>query len=137
MALVDTNILVYAHDHDAGEKHHRAIDLVTQLGRSAELVVSTQVVNELANVLLRKQKLDRLVVATAVNRLARQATVLPLTAELSALALGAGMDAGLSFWDALVWAAARANGIGVVYTEDFGLGRVVQGVEFIDPFRIR
>jgi predicted nucleic acid-binding protein len=47
----------------------------------------------------------------------------------------AGMDAGLSFWDALVWATARANGVTVIHTEDFAHGRVVDGVGFLDPFR--
>ena len=79
-------------------------------------------------------KLDRVVVAAAVARVSAHAIVLPLTGELTVLALGPGMDAGLSFWDALVWATARANGVGVVH-EDFAHGRVVDGVRFVDPFR--
>lgn len=134
-ALVDTNILVYAHDRDAGDKHARAVDLLAHLASSRELTLSAQVLNELANVLLRKRKLDRAVVATAVAMVSARAIVFPLTGELTALALGPGMDAGLSFWDALVWATAHANGIGVVYSEDFTHDRVVEGVRFVDPFR--
>jgi predicted nucleic acid-binding protein len=133
--LVDTNVLVYAHDRDAGDKHVLAVDLVARLAGTGDLAISAQVLNELANVLHRKRKLDRAVVAAAVARLSARATVLPLTGQLTALALGPGMDAGLSFWDALVWAAAHANGIGVVYSEDFTHGRVVDGVKFVDPFR--
>ena len=33
--LVDTNVLVYAHDHDAGDKHVRAIELLARLARSS------------------------------------------------------------------------------------------------------
>ena len=135
LELVDTNVLVYAHDRDAGDKHVRAVDLVARLAGTGDLAISAQVLNELANVLHRKRKLDRAVVAAAVARLSARATVLPLTGQLTALALGPGMDAGLSFWDALVWAAAHANGIGVVYSEDFTHGRVVDGVKFVDPFR--
>jgi len=64
-----------------------------------------------------------------------RAVVLPLTGEITTLALGRGLDAGLSFWDALVWATAHANKIDVVYTEDFTHDRVVDGVRFVDPFR--
>lgn len=135
MALVDTNILVYAHDRDAGEKHVRAIELLAGLSRSHALVLSAQILNELANVLHTKRKLDRALVGAAIERLVERSTVLPLTAELTKLALGPGMGAGLSFWDALVWATARVNGIGVVYTEDFAHGRTVEGVKFVDPFR--
>jgi predicted nucleic acid-binding protein len=134
-ALVDTNVLVYAHDRDAGDNHVRAIALVARLAQSAELVVSAQILNEFANVLHRKRKLDRALVATAVANVSQRATVLALTGEFTALALGPGMGAGLSFWDALVWATAHANGIGIVYTEDFEHGRVVDSVRFIDPFR--
>lgn len=134
-ALVDTNILVYAHDHSAGDKHVRSIELLARLARAQELIISAQILNELANVLLRKQKIDRAVVAAAVAMVSARAAVLPLTSELTALALGPGMAAGLSFWDALVWATAHANKIDVVYTEDFTHDRVVDGVRFVDPFR--
>lgn len=46
-ALVDTNILVYAHDRDAGDKHARALDLLARLSRSQELAISAQILNEL------------------------------------------------------------------------------------------
>jgi len=133
--FVDTNIFVYAHDRDAGDKHSVAIDLIARLARSGELATSAQVVNEFANVLQRKLGRDRGVVAAAVSTVCAHAIVLPLTGELTALALGPGMDAGLSFWDALVWATARANGVSVIHTEDFAHGRVVDGVRFLDPFR--
>ncbi len=41
--FVDTNILVYAHDKDAGAKHERANKLVTELWEQQTGIVSTQV----------------------------------------------------------------------------------------------
>ena len=35
--------------------------------------------------------------------------------------------------DPLIWAAARENGIPVVYNEDFQHGRDVEGVRIINP----
>lgn len=40
----------------------------------------------------------------------------------------------LAFWDALIWAAARENGIGTIYSEDFQNGRTIEGVTLINPF---
>lgn len=40
----------------------------------------------------------------------------------------------LSFWDAQIWAAARLNQIPVIYSEDFNVGAVLEGVNFINPF---
>ena len=52
--FVDTNILMYAHDTAAGEKHRRAKALIEELWRDRSGVVSTQVLQELA-VNLRKK----------------------------------------------------------------------------------
>ena len=52
--FVDTNILMYAHDNAAGEKHERAKTLVEELWRERKGVVSTQVLQELAVNLRRK-----------------------------------------------------------------------------------
>ena len=49
-------------------------------------------------------------------------------------ALEAVSPHGFSFWDALIWAAAKENGISVVYTEDFQHGREIEGVRIINPF---
>ncbi len=42
-----------------------------------------------------------------------------------------------SFWDALIWAAAKRADVKRIYTEDFPSGRVIEGVEFINPFKVR
>lgn len=44
--FVDTNVLVYAHDTSAGEKHARAKALVTELWQSANGCLSVQVLQE-------------------------------------------------------------------------------------------
>ena len=54
--FVDTNILMYAHDTAAGEKHARARVLVEDLWESRSGVVSTQILQELAVNLRRKAK---------------------------------------------------------------------------------
>src|SRR5688500_20166861 len=54
--FVDTNILMYAHDTAAGEKHARAKALVEALWESRSGVISTQVLQELAVNLRRKAK---------------------------------------------------------------------------------
>ena len=39
----------------------------------------------------------------------------------------------LSFWDAQIWATAKLNQIPVVYSEDFNVGAIIEGVRFINP----
>jgi predicted nucleic acid-binding protein len=52
--FVDTNILMYAHDTAAGEKHERAKSVVEELWRDRSGAVSTQVLQELCVNLRRK-----------------------------------------------------------------------------------
>jgi predicted nucleic acid-binding protein len=52
--FVDTNVLVYAEDRDAGEKHAVARDLVADLWRSGDGVLSVQVLQELFVTVTRK-----------------------------------------------------------------------------------
>jgi predicted nucleic acid-binding protein len=52
--FVDTNILIYAHNADAGVKHERARSLVEEPWRTRSGVLSTQVLQELAVNLRRK-----------------------------------------------------------------------------------
>jgi predicted nucleic acid-binding protein len=44
---VDTNILIYAHDLDAGTKHERAAEVLRSLWESGSGVISIQVLQEM------------------------------------------------------------------------------------------
>lgn len=136
-ALIDTNVFVYAFDPADPEKHQAAIQLIEDVGSSGGLVVSVQVLNELAWTLLRRGASLGLVsdeVGKIVDDIARGARVLPLTPDLTSKALTAGLGYGLSFWDALIWAAARRHEVTTIYSEDFQHGREVEGVRFMNPF---
>ena len=41
----------------------------------------------------------------------------------------------ISFWDALVVAAAARGGAAILYTEDLQHGQRISGVEIVNPFR--
>lgn len=136
-ALVDTNLFVYAFDPADPIKHQQAIRLIDEVGREGDLVVSVQVLNELAWTLLRKGASLGLApgeVHKIIDEIARSARVLPLTPELTSKALTVGLGHGLSFWDALIWAAARRHEVTTIFSEDFQHGREVEGVRFVNPF---
>jgi predicted nucleic acid-binding protein len=125
------------HDRAAAVKHPIATDLVNQLAQSGRMVLSVQALNELFNVLLRRRQamgIDVAKAAVIISNTAAAARVLPLTSNTSKLAIDAVLNHSISFWDALVWAAAFENGIRTLVSEDFQSGRVLQGVRFINPF---
>lgn len=134
--FVDTNILMYAHDTAAGEKHARAKALVEDLWQNRSGVVSTQVLQELAVNLRRKAnkpldaKTTREVVA---DYLAWQVVVNGGDSILEALDVEVRYQ--ISFWDALVLQAAQTSGAEILYSEDLSDGQTYGTVRVINPFR--
>jgi predicted nucleic acid-binding protein len=134
--FVDTNILMYAHDASAGPKHARAKALVEELWRDRNGVVSTQVLQELAVNLRRKAvrpldaKTTREIIA---DYLAWQVVVNTGESILEALEFEAQYR--VSFWDALVIAAAQHSGVAVLYSEDLNEGQRYGSIRVVNPLR--
>jgi predicted nucleic acid-binding protein len=134
--FVDTNILMYAHDTSAGEKHERAKTLVEELWRDRTGVVSTQVLQELS-VNLRKKvrrpldaKATRDIVA---DYLTWQVVVNGGEAILEAIDLESRYQ--ISFWDAMVIQAAQLSGVEVLYSEDVSDRQKYGSVMVVNPLR--
>jgi predicted nucleic acid-binding protein len=135
--FVDTNILMYAHDSAAGEKHARAKALVEDLWETRSGVVSTQVLQELAVNLRRKAKkpLDAQATRGVVSDyLAWQVVVNTGDSILEALDLESRYQ--VSFWDALVIQAAQAGGAEILYSEDLSDGQRYGSVLVSNPLKL-
>ena len=136
-ALLDTNIVVYAYDVDEPAKHQVARELLERLVDEGRLVLSVQVFNESCAVMLKSRRGARLEssqVCETLRGLEACCAILPMTATLTLRALEVMPREGLSFWDALIWAAAAEHRVPTIYTEDFQDGRVIEGVRFVNPF---
>lgn len=72
--------------------------------------------------------------AVILRELEATGEVVPITSSMTFRGLDAMTRHGLSFWDALIWAATAENRIGVIDTEDFQAGRTIDGVLFVNPF---
>jgi predicted nucleic acid-binding protein len=134
--FVDTNILMYAHDSSAGEKHERAKALVEVLWRDRTGVVSTQVLQELTVNLRRKARrpLDaRATREIVADYLTWQVVVNGGESILDALELSERYQ--ISFWDALVLHAAHTSGAEVLYSEDLSHGQTYGSVRVVNPLQ--
>ena len=132
--FVDTNILIYAHDTAAGDKHPRARALLEDLWQNRSGVVSTQVLQELAVNLRRKARkpLDAKATRDVVSDyLAWQVVVNGADSILEALDLEARYQ--ISFWDALVIQAAQVAGAEILYSEDLSDGQTYGTVRVKNP----
>ena len=130
---LDTNILVYATDRDAGDRHQAALDLVRRLG-GRDCVLTLQSLAELFRTLTGAKMRVSPAQATALVQSWRDA--LPVVAADDACLTDA-MDAvthhGWSFWDAMIWATAKRHGCRFLLSEDGQAGRTLGGVTLLNP----
>jgi len=135
-AFVDTNVLVYALAADDPKRSPVAQELIKRLMSRQALHTSTQVLQELYVTLTRKVR-QPITPEQALRYLERIAawpvTVLNYEAIRSAIEVSTANR--ISFWDALVVVAASLSGAKRLYTEDLQAGRVLLGVEIVNPFR--
>ncbi len=128
-AFFDTNILVYSFSEN--EKRGVALAALSDGG-----VISVQVLNELTNVLRKKQMRDWRTIESALSVLRlRFPDIVPLTAQLHETALPLARDHGLTIYDALIVAAAFEAGCDTLFSEDLQHDRVFGRVTIRNPFR--
>lgn len=134
--FVDTNVLVYARDQSEGDKHTSASVWIDHLWRDRTGRLSTQVLHEFYVTVTRKLHpgLTRAEARDEVrNLLAWRPVVLDHRVLDSTFAFEDRF--GLSFWDAMVVAAAAAAGCRHLLTEDLQAGQDFDGVLVVDPFQ--
>ncbi len=133
--FVDTNILVYGHDQDAGQKHHAARLILLELWQERCGVLSTQVIQEYYVTMTRK--LLHPIPPAKVRDLLKDYFTwsIELNDPLSILnASRIEEKYKISFWDALIVAAASRAKAQKILTEDLQAGQVIDGILIENPF---
>ena len=134
IVFVDSNILIYAHDIDAGIKQQRAEQRLRELWASGNGRLSTQVLQEFFVNVTRKLATP-VAKATAREVVATYGTWIqePTTADTIVRAADLIELAQISFWDALIVAAAEQCGARHLWSEDLSAGRKIAGITVINP----
>lgn len=136
VAFVDSNILIYAHDLDAGIKRERAVAKLRELWDSGTGRISVQVLQEFY--VNATQKLATPVARSTAREVIRTYGVWihrGTTVETVTSATDIAEMAGISFWDALIVASAEEAGAEEILSEDLNDGQVIAGVRIVNPLR--
>ena len=135
LQFVDTNILIYAHDHSAGDKHVRARDLIRTLWQSGEGCLSIQILQEFyVNVTQKVAKpLTSEVAAQIIADLSAWQVYRPGVEDvLDAIRLQGRYQ--ISFWDAMIVSSAIQLDCQTIWSEDLNPGQVYDTVTVVSPF---
>lgn len=139
MALfVDTNVLVYAHDSDAGAKHVTAKRLLTECWlASVQPAISTQIVSELHVNLMRKLNFAPADAVDLCSAYLDAWNIINVDAELVHDAWEIQLRWQLSYWDAQMVAAALRARCTEIWTEDLNDGQDYGGTKAVNPFKTK
>jgi predicted nucleic acid-binding protein len=132
--FVDTNILIYAHDVDAKSKHKVAKSVLAELWSQRTGVLSMQVLQEFYVNVTRKipTPLSKNAAHNVINTYAIWCTQTGPT-EISA-AFRIEEESRISFWDAMIVAAAAKCGARRILSEDLNSGQMIESIRIENPF---
>jgi predicted nucleic acid-binding protein len=135
--FADTNVLLYAISRSREER--RKAEIALRLLASDDLVLSVQVLQEFYVQATRTTRVDRLSheQATLLIESWLRFPVQDTTVPLVQAALQTADRFRVSYWDAAIVEAARAQGCRLVLSEDLADGQGFDGVTIENPFRVR
>ncbi len=130
--FIDTNVWLYAliqaQDHDK-----TAIAKLTI--QNNEVVISTQVVNEVCVNLIKKARLHEVNIRDLIESFYNNYHVVMISQTILLEASRLRDRYRFSYWDSLIVACALAEGTSIVYSEDMDSGMIVESrLQIINPF---
>lgn len=133
--FVDTNVLVYARDADAGEKQVCAMDWLARLWRDQNGRISYQVLQEYYVTVTQKLR-------PGLPAIDARRDVIAFFAWNPTVSNDGIMRRGwelqdqfsLSWWDSLIASAALELGCAYLISEDFQPGLTIDGLIVVNPF---
>ena len=131
----DTNVLVYAYDRRDPAKRARALTLMSDAIENGTGTVSAQVLSEFFNTVTRhlRDPMSSEVAEMIVGEVAAM-RVVEIDVALIRRAIGVCRRYQISYWDALIVAAAERARCGRILSEDLNPGQSYNGVTVVNPF---
>lgn len=134
--FLDTNILVYAYDRSAGQKHSLAAELVEACWENENGCLSIQVLQEFFVTVTRKiaVPLEYPIARQIVADLTQWRLHAP-TANNLLRAIDLQQHYQLNFWDAQLIQSAASLGCKQLLSEDLNHGQLYGEVQVLNPFK--
>ncbi len=133
--FLDTDIIVYAYDREAARKHEIARDLLIDLWNTGDGVLSAQILEEFYVTVTKKIKFP--LPPTSAREIVEDLLTWEIVAndgEAVLEAIDLQTSEKISFWDALVIAAAIKGGAEILLSEDLSHGRKFGNLVVRNPF---
>lgn len=136
LVFVDTNVLVYAFDADAGLKFEKAQSILKDCWNNQSGSLSTQVLQEFYVTVTKKliRKMDKQS-ARNIVQVYKAWSVRSITPEDIIDASEFEEQNQISFWDSLIITIAQKTGAKTLYSEDMQDGQKFGSLTIVNPFK--
>ena len=133
-SFIDTNILIYSNDKAYPEKQNKSKEIIRELFKNGNGVISTQILHEYFVISTQKLKLSVRDVRNQIDNLL-DFEVIDIDVPLIKEAIDCSILDQISYWDALVVAAAQKGLCATILTEDLNHGQIIKGVKIENIFK--
>ncbi|MGK7954891.1 MAG: PIN domain-containing protein [Crocosphaera sp.] len=137
--FIDTNVWLYRLFDDKRielNERERKRKIATEITQKSNLVISTQVINELSVNLLKKACFKEEEIKQIIQSLYNRCQVISFDLILLKSASNVRSQYQFSFWDSLIIASALSVKAKVIYSEDMQDGLIIMNkLTFINPFK--
>lgn len=131
--FLDSNILIYGDDLDAGKKNEKALKIIEESVASGNGVISTQVLQEYFVIATKKLGVLPEMAQRKVTLFSAMNVVRIAVEDIHA-AIDLNRLHQLALWDAMIIRCAAVAGCDRILTEDLQHGQVFAGVKIENPF---
>lgn len=135
----DSNIWLYRlltdPDCDGAEEIEKR-NIATTLTEADNILISTQVINEVCAVLLKKAQVSERQIQQVIQEFYEGCIVIEIDFKILVRASELRTDYNFSFWDSLIVASALCANTSILYSEDMQDGlRVADRLTLVNPFK--
>ena len=131
--FLDSNVILYSYSKTELDKNKIANNLIFSLN---EILISTQVINEITNILYKKFQLDATSIENVVSEVDNNFQIVnfSLTTQIKAIKIKEKYK--LQYYDSLILATALENGCTILYSEDMQHEQTIENqIKIINPFK--
>ncbi len=130
--FIDTNVWVYLHSDSI--KVNVAAQLVEK--EFAKIIISTQVLTELYNVLVKKNFKTRVEAGNIVDNLTKYFKISNITSDIVKNGIEIANNLQFSIYDSLIIATALQYQCVILYSEDLQHEQIINGkLKIVNPFK--
>ena len=132
-AFIDTNILIYSFSEDEIDKRNIANNILDKYANN--IIVSSQVINELTNIFFKKFKLSSNDIENAILEIDSAIPIVNFGLKTQIKAIRLKNRYNLQFYDSLIIATAIENGCDILLSEDMQHMQIIDDtLTIVNPF---